>query len=366
VKKVLILTAGFGEGHNSAARGIRDGLLKCAGADVQVEVHDIFSDCYGFLNDWAQRLYLSLVDAAPHSWGTIYKWLDERQRFAGGLRVFYPAQITLRRFLERFQPDLVVSVYPAYPHMIADILGANRAAPFKRVVVVTDSITINAIWYRCSADFFLLPNDATAVVLRDAGVPAEKMRVFGFPVGLEFGANGAPAAHRAGDAPLRLLYMVSSRNSASPELARRLAAIPGIQLTVGTGKSARLHRLFESALATSAAPFEIAGWTDDMPRMLHSHDVVISKAGGATVQEAIAAQRPLIISHIVPGQEQGNARLIAESGCGTVALSDDEVVAAVERALADGCKQWRAWAENVGRLSRPRAALDIAEFLLAL
>ena len=30
-KRILILTAGFGEGHNSAARGIRDGLAAVFG-----------------------------------------------------------------------------------------------------------------------------------------------------------------------------------------------------------------------------------------------------------------------------------------------------------------------------------------------
>ena len=38
-----------------------------------------------------------------------------------------------------------------------------------------------------------------------------------------------------------------------------------------------------------------------------------SKAGGATTQEAIAAKCPMIINQVVPGQEEGNARLIAET-----------------------------------------------------
>jgi hypothetical protein len=38
----------------------------------------------------------------------------------------------------------------------------------------------------------------------------------------------------------------------------------------------------------------------------------------------------------------------------------------VKRAFADDAKQWREWSANINKLSRPRAALDIGEFLLSL
>jgi processive 1,2-diacylglycerol beta-glucosyltransferase len=100
--------------------------------------------------------------------------------------------------------------------------------------------------------------------------------------------------------------------------------------------------------------------------MMHESHLLIGKAGGATVQEAIAAGCPMIINHVVAGQEEGNARLIVETNSGVVARSAAEVAAQVERAFADDAKLWRGWAANVTRLSRPRAALDIAEFVMSL
>jgi len=100
--------------------------------------------------------------------------------------------------------------------------------------------------------------------------------------------------------------------------------------------------------------------------MMHENHLLIGKAGGATVQETIAAKCPMIINHVVAGQEQGNARLIVETNSGVIALSPTKVVAEVERAFADDAKQWSEWAANISKLSRPRAALDTAEFLLSL
>jgi processive 1,2-diacylglycerol beta-glucosyltransferase len=100
--------------------------------------------------------------------------------------------------------------------------------------------------------------------------------------------------------------------------------------------------------------------------MMYENHLLIGKAGGATVQETIAAKCPMIINHVVAGQEEGNARLIVETNSGVIARSPGEVVTQVRRAFDDGAKQWREWNGNISKLSRPRAALDIAEFLMSL
>ena len=46
-----------------------------------------------------------------------------------------------------------------------------------------------------------------------------------------------------------------------------------------------------------------------MPELMMSNHLVISKAGSAIVQEAIAARCPMIINQVIPGQEEGNAEL---------------------------------------------------------
>jgi processive 1,2-diacylglycerol beta-glucosyltransferase len=144
---------------------------------------------------------------------------------------------------------------------------------------------------------------------------------------------------------------------------RRLLELD-IQLTVTVGRDEKLRRAVEKAAADRK--IDIFGWTDELPRMLCENHLLIGKAGGAMVQETIAAGCPMIINHVVSGQEEGNARLIVETNSGAIALSNEEVVAQVRRAFADNAKQWREWSANINKLSRPRASLDIAEFLLSI
>ena len=67
MKKILILTASFGDGHNAAARSLRD-ALRLAGPQVSVEVLDLFESTYGRLNTLFKRAYQGIVRYAPALW----------------------------------------------------------------------------------------------------------------------------------------------------------------------------------------------------------------------------------------------------------------------------------------------------------
>jgi processive 1,2-diacylglycerol beta-glucosyltransferase len=364
-KRILILTASFGEGHNSAARGIRDGLARVAPEGTEVELHDLFADAYGPLNELVRKSYLAVVNFAPRAWGAVYRWLDRKKNFDEEFQRFSRLEQHFAALLERFQPDVVVCTFPAYPNVLRRIQNRNggRSGSSKLVVVVTDSITINASWYRCSADYFSVGNEESAAVLRAAEIPQEKIKVFGFPVSPKFAdAATLNRVSPPGNSDCRVLYMIHAATRGAPELAQRLAEL-GVDLTVTIGRADSLMAAIKSAVGEKA---KVIGWTDDLPQMLHESHLLIGKAGGATVQETIAAGCPMIINYVVAGQEEGNARLIVETNSGVIANSPQEVVSQVQRAFADDARQWREWSANISKLSRPRAALDMAEFLLSL
>lgn len=360
MKKVLILTVSFGEGHNAAARGIRDGLARVA-PDATVEVHDLFAEAYGVFNELIRKAYLTLINRWPHSWGTVYRWLDRKTTTDRDLaRYFFPVRNRLAHLLARFRPDVVVSVFPPYPYFVTQILGHDRWC--KSVVVITDSITVNAIWFRCEADYFLVPNERSAVVVRDGRIAPELIKTFGFPVSPKF-ADLPQDRQPPFENNRRVLYVINAGTQKAPELVNKLLDLD-IDLTVTVGNNEKL--LYAIGAAAADRRIKIVGWTEQLPHMLGESHILIGKAGGAMVQETIAARCPMIITHIVSGQEEGNARLIAETNSGVVALSPDEVVAQVQSAFAENAVRWREWETNISKLSRPRASLDVAEFLLSL
>lgn len=364
-KRILILTASFGEGHNSAARGLRDGLRRVASDQTEIELHDLLAEAYGPLNEFVRKAYLGLVNFASPAWGAVYRWFDQEKDFDQEFARLVRLKNHFTALLDRFCPNVVACTFPVYSNVLQRILTENPGSfsDCKKVVVVTDSITINAVWYGCAADYFLVANEQSATVLRSGGIAPEKIKILGFPVSPKFADFAEDRPSPSSNSSRRVLYMINAAKRGAPEVVRMLAKLD-LDLTVTIGRADELRAAIE--LAADGHAIKIIGWTDELPRMMHENHLLIGKAGGATVQETIAAKCPMIVNHVVAGQEEGNARLIVETNSGVIARSPREVVAQVQRAFDDGAKQWRKWAGNISKLSRPRAALDIAEFLLSI
>ncbi len=361
MKRVLILTAGYGEGHNAAARSLAAGLAE---AGATAEVRDFFLEAYGDVQRTSQRLYLDCIDRAPWLWLIIYRLLDRLplMRWFGVPSLFAMRRL-FARMLEEWKPDATVSVYPAYGYLLERIYR-GKSAPFAQHTMVTDSITVNSIWHRCSSDSWLVPNEDTAAVMRAARVPAEKLRVTGFPVPLAFAAARAERPAPSAGEPLRVLFMINHAKQDAPALVRGILALDGVKLTVTVGKDAALGRQLEAIALEMNRPLELHGWTPLMPELLLSHHILIGKAGGAATQESLAARIPMLITKVIPGQEEGNAELILRHDCGAIVPTHGAVIAKLTELTADHHALWHRWQTSIARLSRPQAARDAAQFIL--
>ena len=189
MKKVLILTAGFGEGHNAAARNVRE-ALELASDDYKVEILDLLEISYGRLNQLVRTTYAKVIDYAPSVWNGIYEWLDgARWPHPDGAVGLFRLREHLSDILKSTEPDCVITTYPLYAPLIQLLYQDHSERPFRLISVVTDSITAHSMWWRSPCDYWVVSNDATAEVLRAGGVPADRVKALGFRRG-DPGARG--------------------------------------------------------------------------------------------------------------------------------------------------------------------------------
>lgn len=350
---VLILTAGYGEGHNAAARGLH---AACQQLGIESEIADPFT-AMGASYDRSRRDYIWLINTAPRVWAFVFGLIDRFPLVEFSLPMLSRVEQRLAEILAEKKPSAVVSVYPAYSYLIAKLFPSG--APFPLHTVVTDSITINRVWHRAPSNTYLVPNAATGAVMRDQGVPAARIHELGFPVPPRFAAD-RPERPDPRQGP-RVLFMINAGKDTAHEIVARLLLVRGIHLTVTVGKDEALRARIEQTAA--GRPIEIHGWTPHMPELLMTHHVLIGKAGGAAVQETIAAQTPMLITSVVPGQEEGNAQLLFEHACGALCPTPDALARQIDWLFADGAREWHRWHANIRALSRPDAALQIARFV---
>jgi len=160
--------------------------------------------------------------------------------------------------------------------------------------------------------------------------------------------------------------MVNSGQDVAPDIVRELLCIQNIVLTVTCGRHEELMKKLQQLATEKGRKIELYGWTSEIPSLLRRSHVLISKAGGATVQEALAARTPMIITQVVPGQEEGNAQLLVENGAGEIATTPESIANAV-RQLFDksGGLFWQRY-QATGPLSHPAGAKEIANFANSL
>src|SRR6202012_1110057 len=145
---------------NTAARNVQEGIEHLAGDQAHVEIVDLFEDCYGRFNDFVRKAYLTAINKTPLLWQGIYAMLDRTPMVEANLATLSRMREALEKLLDEGQPDAVVSTHPLYNFLIAEIYKQREGRPrsFAQITVVTDSISVNSLWYRCASDHYLVPN----------------------------------------------------------------------------------------------------------------------------------------------------------------------------------------------------------------
>ena len=363
--KVLILTASYGEGHNAAARNLRE-ALEFISPEIEVELVDALERSYPRWNELARKTYLGLVRYAPALWRGLYHLLDHSNWTRSNYTNLNRLKQVMSDLLAEYEPTCVVSTFPVYAHAIADLYRDPQARPFRLITVVTDSISVNSAWVGAPNDWWVVPNAATGQVLVAAGAPEHKIQPLGFPVSHHFAeAVGEEISPPGPGRPARVLYLANTGRKKCGKTLDGLLAISNLHLTIAVGRDGLLREKLARRLARHGDRVRVMGWTNQMPQLLRQHHLLIGKAGGAIVQEAIAARCPMIVNQVIPGQEEGNAELVRQLGIGVIAMNRHAVVETVKGAFAHWGRLWLQWRERLGEISRPDASLRLVELVLA-
>src|SRR2546425_1211608 len=135
----------------------------------------------------------------------------------------------------------------------------------------------------------------------------------------------------------------------------------GLQGLVLPGHDAGLRTAL--ARLTNGTAIRTLGYVEDVRRLMAAADLLVTKAGGMTLAEAMAAETPLLLYGSLPGQERRNERFAARTGIALVARKRAELTSLLDHALRapDLLKYLRA---RMRRLRRPDATRRIVETVL--
>ena len=263
--RFLIVTAAFGEGHNSAARNLALALT-AAGAITQVSDPCVLG--VPRITAFVNRGYRYVTTNFPNVWARIYRSTDRCDFSRQQSLVMRWVEAALARLVTDFQPDAVVSTYPLYPYFMTRIAEATgKKTPI--FIVVTDSIEINAAWLRAECDRWLVTDSTTRATMIRSGLPAGKIVDTGFPVHPAF-SKLAPISASDPCEPFCILYFPTAQLSFLRRHARALLdASPHVCLTIILGRNVRpLYSRAREIKDAYPGRVRLVGWTRRVPQQI--------------------------------------------------------------------------------------------------
>ncbi len=358
---ILFLFSDTGGGHRSSTEAIIEALKLEFDDRITTQMVDIFLDAAPRPLNYAPKMYPYMV-RVPEVWGFGYRISDGNHRAKLIVEGAYPyLRRKLRKVINRYPADMIVSVHPLANDPFLHALGKHRP-PF--ITVVTDLITGHSMWYHQGVDLCVVPTEEAYQRALLAGLKPEQVKIIGLPVADRFcqptGDKNALRQELHWPQNNLVVLLVGGGEGMGPlektAVAISEANLP-ITLVVIAGRNVELKEHLEGRQWPMNTL--VYGFVHEMPDFMRAADILVTKAGPSTITEALNAGLPMILYSRLPGQEDGNVDYVISEGVGVWAPKTSYIVSALRAWIAHP-KQLELAAEACRQAARPEAARQVA------
>lgn len=364
VNHVLIVSASIGSGHTQAANAVKAELER-QHPDIRVAVVDFLEGDNFSLNTFIKETYLKMIDVFPDMYDLLYRW---SQASHNGTTVRNLMSWILKkrilRLIDRYRPDLIVFTHP-FPCGAACHLKRKEMLTIPLAGVITD-YAVHRLWLYNEVDSYFVAVPDLKENLIQQGIAAEKIHITGIPISSSFGEVGAaPRTVKTDDGPATILIMGGGQGlGAVVEVLTELDKIEGqYRFVVVAGRNAGLRKDLQLLSRSLKHPVQVIGYTRRIPELMADADLLVTKPGALTCSEALAAGLPMVLVNAIPGQEEENARHLAQNGAAIWAEEKSQLNRTVQQLLANPLLL-QAMREQAQRMGRPDAARQIVRQLI--
>jgi processive 1,2-diacylglycerol beta-glucosyltransferase len=318
-KKLLILSCSTGKGHWRAGEALR---AHCAEQYPDIEVRHI--DIAQFFNFFAHFYiifgYTFFATHFPWLYKQIYYRTDTdfTKKF---FRLFGPilaiSSKKLFLYIDTFKPDHIIST-----HFLPDIIFP-RSFTIPHSTVITDYHP-HVIWFAGKTNLLFSPTKEAQTTLAAKGISSVTS---GIPLMPEFFKQPEKKFAKislgiANEQPTILIMPTYTTSHKLREAITKIrTAFPHINICAITNISMTEHNIY------------VFGSETPVDMLMSAADIIITKAGGLTVSEALCKQKPIIVARTIPGQEDYNAAYIEKNNYGVFTHSIPETIKQIERIL---------------------------------
>lgn len=316
-RKILIVSASIGAGHNQAANAIKT-AWKISYPNDTINIIDFMADDNSHLNYLIKEIYLKTITISPDLYETLYRWT---QGSGAGTKVqdmlSWVMRRSMARIIQHYHPDLIICTHP-FPCGATAYLRRKNKLSIPIVGVVTD-FAVHSLWTSNEVSHYIIAAPELMTDLLKQGISASCISATGIPIHPSFSrisqrnlSNPLPN-NKAKPVVLIMGGGLGIGRMGNLLLGLNSSPIP-LEIIVVAGSNISLREDLKSLAKYSPHDVRVFGYTEHILELMQASDILITKPGALTISEALAAELPMLFIEPIPGQEIDNAAFVIDKG----------------------------------------------------
>lgn len=306
---VLILSGKFGFGHMSTAYSIESKIIS-ENIDNNVCVMDLLEYLFPTLNKVIYSMFNFLVGRCSH----LYNFLNRHASKCASAPLKSVMVKRIDKLLKDKNVDLVISTLPICSQYISAYkrMTGNNITLY---TVITD-ISVHKEWLSSGTSKYFVPSVETKEYLISLGISSDNIYVSGIPVRNQFCNQYCEKKE---------ILIMGGGLGLIPGIEDFLSELDennNITVNVILGNNRKLY----NKLVNRYNNINIIGFTDRVYDYMNRASLIVTKAGGITMSEAIRSETPILCLKPFLEQEVGNAKYIECKSIGRVLLNNKYLI----------------------------------------
>ena len=310
-KKILIFYNSIGLGHKSIAENIAF-YLEQGGFEVQLG--DILKVQESDLARAGAKLYRFFLKFTPWVWRWLYtnKWFTK-------LTLPYRTKVAAKHsagvleLLNKFNPDMVICTHTNASAILAYLKEQGKFNG--KFGIAFSDFHLHRYWLYWQADFYLANILEQKQEMVKFGIAEDKVFICGMTLKPKLAIDRRQIKAKLGIKESERVVLVASGSlglGVDRDLVEQLSSLANVRTVVICGQNSKLYAQLSANLAGTHAI--VMGYYAPLEQLYAIADLFISKPGGLSVAEALRWQLPILISHLLPGQEELNYNYLLDKG----------------------------------------------------
>lgn len=363
--RVLILYVSVGTGHMKAAEALKESIEKQF-SGWQVDIIDTLKYINPIIDKIVVNSYLGALKNSPKLYSKLYTASGTGTGIYDITKALNKIlSFRLKNIITEYNPSAIVCTHPFPMQMLSSLKEKNKIS-IPAIAILTDYV-VHSLWLDNGMDAFIVANEKMKSEMINRGIPGNIIFPYGIPVSPKFLMpidKNSLRKELGLENKFTVLVMGGGMGFGNIEntISSLLDCSADIQIIAVTGTNQKLKYHLEESAKKSTKKVLILSYTDRINELMDISDLLITKPGGMTISEALVKGLPIFIISPIPGQEEGNANFLINSGVASK-IEDSSYLINVLLQVSNDPYALKKMRENSKVLGKPHSAYDIAVLL---